>query len=268
MKGRIMPGAMPLLNRYLGNPVLTAIGKIFFRISLSDFHCGLRAFRREKILRLNLVTTGMEWASEMIIKAQLAVLKLSEVPSTLHRDGRNRPPHLKPWRDGWRHLRFMLLHSPLWLFIIPGLVMAVTGAVGEALLMPGMLKVGKVNFDVHTLTAMSFLLILGIQIVFTGLFAKLYSHIVGILPYDEKLDKTLKRFTLEKLLVVSLVLGLFGFGGFVYTLWQWYKVHFSALDYQVTMRQLIPALSLIAVSVQGMFNGFMLSILFLKTKKV
>jgi glycosyltransferase involved in cell wall biosynthesis len=266
LKGKIMPGAMPKLNRYIGNPILTAIGKLFFKMEMSDFHCGMRAFRRDKIMGLNLVTTGMEWASEMIIKARLKGLKMTEVPITLYPDGRNRPPHLKPWRDGWRHLRFMLLHSPKWLFIIPGMVMAGTGIAGEALLLPGMLRIGRVNFDVHTLVAMSFLLILGIQIVFTGLFAKLYSHIVGILPYDEAFEKILKRFTLEKLLIVSLVLGLLGLGGFLYTLWQWYKVHFSALDYQVTMRQLIPSLSMIAVSVQGMFNGFMLSILFLKTK--
>jgi glycosyltransferase involved in cell wall biosynthesis len=266
LKGKIMPGAMPKLNRYIGNPILTAIGKLFFKMEMSDFHCGMRAFRRDKIMGLNLVTTGLEWAYEMIIKARLKGLKMTEVPITLYPDGRNRPPHLKPWRDGWRHLRFMLLHSPKWLFIIPGMVMAGTGIAGEALLLPGMLRIGRVNFDVHTLVAMSFLLILGIQIVFTGLFAKLYSHIVGILPYDEAFEKILKRFTLEKLLIVSLVLGLLGLGGFLYTLWQWYKVHFSALDYQVTMRQLIPSLSMIAVSVQGMFNGFMLSILFLKTK--
>lgn len=266
LKGKIMPDAMPLLNRYLGNPVLTAIGKILFKINLSDFHCGMRAFRRDKLLELNLVTTGMEWASEMIIKAHLAGLKMTEVPITHYKDGRSRPPHLRRWRDGWRHLRFMLLHSPTWLFIIPGMIMFVVGLVGEAILSQGMLQIGTVTLDVHSLLVMSFALILGMQIVFTGLFAKLYSHIMGFLPYAEKFDRAIKRFTLEKLLTISLILGVIGLSGFFYTLWGWYKVGFSELNYQVTMRQLIPSLTMIAVSVQGIFNGFMLSILFLKTK--
>ncbi len=267
LKGRIERGAMPRLNRAVGNPALTAIGKLFFKIPLSDFHCGMRAFRRDRIRDLDLVTTGMEWASEMIVKARLAGWKMTEVPITLYRAGRSRSPHLRPWRDGWRHLRFMLLHSPFWLFIIPGLIMAAAGIAGQALLMPGMLAIGRVNFDVHTMTAMAFLLVVGIQVVFTGLFAQLYSRLAGILPYDERFEKITKRFTLEKLLIACIALGLLGFGGFLYTLRQWYLVNFSALNYQVTMRQLIPSLSLIAVSVQGVFNGFMMSVLFLRTKR-
>jgi hypothetical protein len=144
--------------------------------------------------------------------------------------------------------------------------MAVTGVLGEALLLPGMFKIGEVNFDVHTLLVMAFILILGVQVIFTGIFAKLYSHITGILPYDEKFHKSVQKLTLEKLLILCLALGFIGLAGFSYTLWEWYRVNFSSLNYQVTMRQLIPSLSLIAISVQGMFNGFMLSILFLKTK--
>lgn len=267
LRGRIMPGAMPLLNRYLGNPVLTAIGKILFKINLSDFHCGMRAFRRDKVLGLELVTTGMEWASEMIIKSRLAGLTMAEVPITLYKDGRSRPPHLKRWRDGWRHLRFMLLHSPTWLFTLPGIIMMSIGLLGEAILSRGMIAVGDVRLDVHTLLVMAFLLLLGVQMVFTGLFARLYSSLNGILPYDEKFEKTVKKLTLEKLLVLSLILGTVGLGGFLYTIWEWYRVNFSELNYQVTMRQLIPSLSLIAISVQGVFNGFMLSVLFLKTRK-
>jgi glycosyltransferase involved in cell wall biosynthesis len=267
LKGRIMESAMPLLNRYLGTPVITALGRILFNIKLSDYNCGMRAFRKDKILGLNLVTTGMEWASEMIIKSKLAVLKMTEMPITFYKDGRSRPPHLRRWRDGWRHIRFMLLHSPVWLFIIPGLIMIMTGFLGEALLMQGVLRIGKVNFDVHTLLVMAFILLLGVQVVFTGIFAKLYTNITGILPYDDKFDRNVKRLTLEKLLVLCLIVGIIGFGGFLFTLWQWYKVNFSALNYQITMRQLIPSLTLIAVSVQGMFNGFMLSILFLKINR-
>jgi hypothetical protein len=268
LKGRIMPGAMPRLNRYLGNPVLTAIGKIFFRIGVSDFHCGLRAFRRDRVLALNLVTEGMEWASEMIIKAKLAGLTMAEVPVTLYRDGRSRAPHLRRWRDGWRHLRFMLLHSPRWLFFIPGAILLLVGLTGGAILSRGTVRLGRTTLDVHSLLVMSFLLTSGVQMIFTGIFAKLYSHLSGILPNDEKFEKTVRRLTLEKLLIASLVIGALGLAGFLHTLWGWYRISFSGLDYRITMRQLIPSLTMVALSVQGIFNGFMLSVLFLKTKKL
>lgn len=267
LKGRIMKNAMPFLNRYVGTPVINSVGRIFFGIGLSDYNSGLRVFRKEKILDLHLVTTGMEWASEMIIKSKLKGLLITEVPITFYRDGRSRPPHLRRWRDGWRHLRFMLLHSPKWLFMIPGMVMIITGILGEALLLRGVFRIGKVNFDVHTLLVMAFVLLLGVQTVFTGIFAKLYTYLNGILPFDEKFDRRIKRLTLEKLLVLCIVLGTIGFGGFIYTVWRWYIVEFSALNYQITMRQLVPSLTLIAVSVLGMFNGFMISILFLGTDR-
>lgn len=267
LKGKIMPGSMPVLNRYLGNPVLTAIGRILFKIDLSDFHCGMRAFRKDKIVNLDLVTTGMEWASEMIIKSKLTGLKMTEVPITLYKDGRNRPPHLKPWRDGWRHLRFMMLHSPTWLFTAPGIVMMSAGLTGEIILSQGIIPLGPAKLDVHTLIVMAFVLILGVQVAFTGLFARLYSGLSGILPYDERFDRIIRKLTLEKLLVLSVIFGFLGFYGFLHTVWTWYKVNFSDLDYRVTMRQLIPSLTMIAISLQGIFNGFMLSILFLKTKK-
>jgi glycosyltransferase involved in cell wall biosynthesis len=267
LRGAIMKDAMPKLNRYVGNPVLSSVGKLFFKTSLSDFHCGLRAFRKDKLLMLNLATTGMEWASEMVVKARLAGLKMTEVPVTLYKDGRSRPPHLRRWRDGWRHLRFMLLHAPTWLFTFPGLAMVTVGILGQLLLYRGMVQVGTAKLDVHSMLVMSFLSVLGAQAVFTGLFARLYSSLHGILPYDEKFEKAIRRLTLEKLLIVSLILGLIGMGGFLSTIWEWYRVNFSELNYQVTMRRLIPSLTLVAFAVQGIFNGFMLSILFLKTSK-
>ncbi|HUL00139.1 MAG TPA: glycosyltransferase family 2 protein, partial [Nitrospirota bacterium] len=267
LKGKIMQNAMPALNRYLGNPVLSAIGKVLFKSDLSDFHCGMRAFRKDKLLMLNLATTGMEWASEMVVKAKLAGLKMTEVPVTLYKDGRSRSPHLRRWRDGWRHLRFMLLHSPTWLFTIPGLVMTAVGVFGQMLLYRGMVQIGTVKLDVHTMLVMSFLSVVGAQVVFTGTFVRLYSSLHGILPYDQKFEKSIKRFTLEKLLIAALVLGLLGLGGFLYTLWGWYQLGFSELNYEVTMRRLIPSLTLMALAIQGIFNGFMLSILFLKTNK-
>lgn len=187
LRGTIMKDAMPPLNRYVGNPVLSAVGKLLFKTSLSDFHCGLRAFRKEKLLLLDLSTTGMEWASEMVVKARLAGLKMTEVPVTLYRDGRSRPPHLRRWRDGWRHLRFMLLHAPTWLFTFPGLAMVTVGILGQLLLYRGMVQVGTAKLDVHSMLVMSFLSVLGAQAVFTGLFARLYSSLHGILPYDEKI---------------------------------------------------------------------------------
>ena len=266
LKGKIMPGAMPFLNRYIGNPVLSGLGKVLFNIPVTDFHCGMRAFRRDKILELNLVTTGMEWASEMIIKAKLAGLSIAETPITLYKDGRNRPPHLRRWRDGWRHLRFMLLHAPSFLFILPGLLMVLGGLAGSTLILSGVFSSGPVVFDVQSLMIMAFMLILGIQIVFTGLFANIYSHITGILPYNERFDRIIRKLSLEKLLVISLIVGFSGACGLLYSLWQWYKVNFSELNNRITLRTLIPSLTMIAISVQGVFNGFMLSILFLKTK--
>jgi hypothetical protein len=263
LKGRIMPEAMPSLNRYLGNPVLTWIGKVLFRTELSDFHCGMRAFRKDRILGLNLVTTGMEWASEMVIKAKLGGLRMSEVPITLHKDGRNRPPHLRRWRDGWRHLRFMLLHAPNWLFILPGFLLVGIGGIGEAILARGEMRLGDAVLDVHTLLVLAFLLILGVQMVFTGLFANVYTRTVGILPWNDRFDRLVRKLTLEKLLAVSLMLGVLGVAGVFTAAWNWYVQGFPSLDYQVTMRRLVPALTFLTVAGQGIFNGFMLSILFL-----
>jgi hypothetical protein len=161
----------------------------------------------------------------------------------------------------------MLLHSPTWLFIVPGMAMLLTGLVGEAVLSRGVLRIGRIGLDVHTMLVMAFLLIVGLQAVFAGLFAKLFAHMTGILPYDERFERIIGKFTLERLLIVSLVLGALGLAGVLFAVWQWYRVGFAALDYQQTMRQLIPSLTMIAVSIQGIFNAFMLSTLFLKTKR-
>lgn len=266
LRGEIKPGAMPILNKYLGNPVLTFIGQKLFKIPTTDFHCGMRGFWTDKARNINLVTTGMEWASEMVIKAQINGLKMTEVPITLHKDGRDRPPHLRRWRDGWRHLRFMLLHAPNWLFIAPGMTLFSVGMLGEAVLVPKMVA-SDTWFEVHTLLIMSILLIIGVQLMFTGLMANVYAHIAGILPYTDKYLKSLKGLSLEKILVMSLVAGFIGSLGLFALAHEWYRAGFAALDYRITMRQLIPSLSLIVLGVQGTFNGFMLSVLFLDTKK-
>ncbi len=268
IKGTIMPGSMPTLNRFIGNPVLTFIGRLFFRVNTSDFHCGMRGFRRDKVLGIGLVTMGMEWASEMVVKARLAGLKMTEVPVTLYKDGRSRPPHLRPWQDGWRHLRFMLLHAPTWLFIIPGAVMMLIGLVGEVVLSQGVLRLGQIGLDVHTMLVMAFVFIIGLQTEFVGIFAKLFTQKTGILPYDDRFDKFIGRFTLERLLLFSFFIGLVGAAGIVYSVVKWYRTGFAALNYQETMRQLIPSLTMISVAVQGIFNAFMLSTLSLTTKEM
>lgn len=266
LKGKIMDNAMPPLHRYLGNPVLTGLGKVFFRIRQSDFHCGMRAFKKDNIIQLGLVTTGMEWASEMIIKANLSKLKISEVPITLYKDGRTRPPHLRSWHDGWRHLRFMLIHSPRWLFVVPGLVLMIIGFLGQLLVAGGPLKIGRINLDVHTMLVMAFLFIIGFQTIFTGLFAKLFGHVSGILPVDKKYLTFIEKWSLEKGLIFSIVLAALGSCGISYSILQWYNVNFSNLNYEVTMRQIIPSLTFIAIGVQLFFDSFMISVLFMKTK--
>ena len=267
LKGTIKPDAMPFLNRYLGSPILTVIGRVFFKTGLSDFNCGMRAFRKESILGLNLVTTGMEWASEMIIKSKLARLKMTEVPITLYKDGRSRPPHLKPWRDGWRHLRFMLLHSPNWLFMLPGMFFLTLSLFSFAALSRGVILVGRAHLDIHTLLVSAFAIILSVQLIFAGIFANVYSRLNGLLPFNEQFDRLIRRFTLERLLFLFLALGLAGFVGLIRVTWNWYAAGFPELNAVTTMRQLVPSLTMIAISVQGIFNGFILSILFVKTRK-
>jgi len=203
----------------------------------------------------------------MVIKSRLAGLKMAEVPIILHKDGRSRPPHLRRWRDGWRHLRFMLLHAPNWLFTYPGALLVLVGATGGAVLARGMIHIGNAVLDVHTLLVMAFLLILGMQMVFTGIFANVYTRTVGILPWDDRFDRLARKWSLEKLLVVSVVLGCIGSAGVFGSAWDWYSRGFPPLDYRLTMRQLVPSLTMFMVAVQGIFNGFMLSILFLDRGK-
>src|SRR5271155_2891169 len=187
--GSIEPGAMPPLHRYLGNPVLSSIGRIFFRIPVRDFHCGLRAFRRDPILSLNLRTTGMEFASEMVVKSSLAGLRMTEVPTTLSPDGRSRPPHLRSWRDGWRHLRFMLLFSPRWLFLVPGLVLSALGVVFAAVLAVQNITIGGAILNVGTLMMACMAVVVGFQLTAFAFYTKIFAMAEGLLPEDPKLNR-------------------------------------------------------------------------------
>src|SRR3954447_21937874 len=201
--GGIAPGAMPALHRYLGNPVLSSIGRVFFGTPCRDFHCGLRGFRRDAILDLDLQSPGMEFASEMVVKATIQRLTISEVPTTLSPDGRSRPPHLRTWRDGWRHLRFLLLYSPRWLFLLPGLLLILLGTLGYALALPGTTVLGA-RLDVHTLLFASLAVLLGQQSALFGLFAKRHAAHVGLLPEDARAERFLRACTLERGLLAGL----------------------------------------------------------------
>jgi len=266
LKGKIMPDAMPFLNKHLGNPILTGLGNFLFKAKISDFYCGMRAYKKDLALRIDLQTTGMEWACEHVIKSIFAGVRMTEVPVTLYKDGRSRPPHLRPWRDGWRTLRFMLVHAPTGLFVVPGLLLILTGIIFGGFLIAGPVKFGKANFDIHTLLVMYSIIIVGTQAVFTGLFVNLYEHLVGILPLNKNFVKIVKFLSLEKLLIFAIAIGMVGASLFGYSFWEWYSKDYPPLDARVMMRQIIPSLTLLTLSAQCMINGFMISTLFLATK--
>ncbi len=261
MKGEIRPGAMPFLHQYVGNPVLTFLGNLFFGCGLSDFHCGLRAFDRQAVLNLNLKTDGMEFASEMVIKATLANLTRTEIPITLYPDGRSRPPHLRTWRDGWRHLRVLLLYSPRWLFFYPGIILIAVGLVVSLILLPAPVNIGKVEFDVHTLLIFSTLFVAGVQLTFLAVFARLYASRAGLLPRRDWLEDLIERFSLEVGLLTGLVLTLFGLSLFGAGAGIWIQNDFGELNYQDTLRIVIPGTAFLLVGLQVFFYSFLISLL-------
>ncbi|MBI3789258.1 MAG: glycosyltransferase family 2 protein [Gemmatimonadetes bacterium] len=264
--GGIAQGAMPPLHRYLGNPVLTAIGRLFFRAPVRDFHCGLRAFRRDAILALDLRTTGMEFASEMVVRSVLAGLRVSEVPTTLRPDGRSRAPHLRSWRDGWRHLRFLLLYSPRYLFLLPGTVLAVAGLAVIAWLLPGPRVVAGVGFDVHTMLFAAAAVLLGAQSLFFAVFTKTFASESGLVPRDARVDRLYRYVSLETGLVVSGVVLLAGLALAVASVTSWARTGYGAMDVGRTMRLVIPAMLLMVLGAQGMLASFFLSVLGLRRR--
>jgi len=254
--GTILPGAMPWKNRRLGNPVLTFIGRFFFKCPAHDFHCGLRGFTKEVFEKLDLQTTGMEFASEMVIKATIRKFKIAEVPITLHKDGRSRPPHLKPWRDGWRHLRFMLLYSPRWLFLMPGLLLSALGFIFAAALSVNDIKIGGIELNVGTLMMACMAVIVGFQLIAFAFFTKVFAIAEGLLPADPKLTRVFKIFTLERGIATGLVVLLVGTILFLRALWLWQQAHFGLLPSMAeNLRRLIPAATLMILGVQGVFSS-------------
>jgi glycosyltransferase involved in cell wall biosynthesis len=263
-RGGIAPRAMPPLHRYLGNPVLTGIGRLFFRSPCGDFHCGLRGFNKAAIERLNLRTTGMEFASETVVKASLHGLRISEVPTTLSVDGRSRPPHLRSWRDGWRHLRFLMMYSPRWLFLYPGLLLMLVGALVAGWLVLGPRVVDGITLDVHTLLYAAMAIVIGYQTVNFAIFTKVFAITEGLLPEDPRLNKLFRYVTLETGLIAG---GLLFFGGLalsLYALSSWGAHSFGPLDPSRTLRLVIPAVALITLGLQTILSSFFLSILGLK----
>ena len=247
--GGVEPGAMPWLHRYVGNPVLSFVGRLFFGSKIRDFHCGLRGFRRDAILGLDLRTTGMEFASEMVVRATLSNLEIAEVPTILRPDGRTRTPHLRTWRDGWRHIRFLLLYSPRWLFIYPGLVLSLLGLIGTLALLPGPLDVGSVTFDIHALLYTLTAIIIGIQAVFFGVFARVYAASAGLIPETDRVRTLLRWGRLEIGILLGSILVVAGLVGSVVAVGRWGDTSFGGLDASDTMRLVAPSATAVAIGV-------------------
>jgi glycosyltransferase involved in cell wall biosynthesis len=263
-KGGIKKGAMPALHKYLGNPVLSFIGRLFFKSKIGDFHCGLRGFSKEAYGKMDMKTTGMEFASEMIVKASLKNLKIAEVPTILSPDGRTRPPHLNTWRDGWRHLRFLLLYSPQWLFLIPGILLMVVGVVVSALLISGPLHIGATTFDVHTLLFSSGVALIGFQFVlFYGL-TKVFTVENGLLPKSNKYDNLFRSITMEKGLILGFLLMLVGVILSINAYTNWQEINFGDITNNGILRIVIPAVTTMILGVQVILFSLFFSILGLK----
>jgi len=265
-KGGIRKGAMPWKHRYIGTPILSAIGRNFFHAMVGDFNCGLRGFSRDAFERMDLRTTGMEFASEMVVKASLLGMKVSEVPTTLSPDGRTRPPHLRSWRDGWRHLRFLLMYSPRWLFLYPGILMFLAGLVVAAILLPGPVVIRGIGFDVHTLLYAFIAMLLGFQFVAFAVFTKVFAITEGLLPPDPRLGRLFRWVKLETGLVVGGLLIAFGLGGSILAVSHWASESFGALNPDRMLRIVMPAVFAVALGVQIVCSSFFLSILGLRRR--
>ena len=263
-KGGIAPGAMPPLHRYLGNPVLSFVGRLFFPSAIGDFHCGLRGFRRDSAIALGLQATGMEFASEMVVKATLAKQKVTEVPTTLVKDGRSRKPHLRSFRDGWRHLRFLLLFSPRWLFFFPGLVLLIVGLGLGAAVAVGPVSIGGVSFDVDTLVACGACVDIGFQAILFWLFTQVYAGAEGFLPTEPKVQTLLDKLSLERGLLTGAVVGIAGLVGLIFSLTYWQSHAFGHLNYEHALRLMVPSVTALVLSCQLILGTFFLSILGIK----
>ena len=264
--GGIHKGAMPVLHRYLGNPVLTAIGRLFFRSPSRDFHCGIRAFRKDSYDRMDIRSTGMEFASEMVVKASLLRMNVSEVATTLSPDGRSHPPHLRTWHDGWRHLRFLLMYSPRWLFLYPGIASILLGLAVCFWLLPGPRRIGNTVFDVHTLAYAFGSMLVGFQLLAFAVFTKVFAITEGLLPEDPRLNRVFVYIKLETGLLVGALLVVLGIAGSVFALSSWARTSFGAMNSESLLRIVMPSVFALTLGAQVIFSSFFLSILGLRRR--
>jgi glycosyltransferase involved in cell wall biosynthesis len=265
--GKIIPGAMPWLNRWLGNPVLSSIGRTLFRIPTTDFHCGMRAFSKSAYERMELRTYGMEFATEMVVKAAMKGQRITEVPITLYKDGRSRPPHLRRWRDGWRHLRFMLLFSPRWLFFYPGLVAMIVGLFLFVPLSLGPVWMGHLKLINGTFCVAGLMINIGLQLLCFGVLGKAHFVAKGLLPDDSRWDKWVNLFSLEKGIVVGLIPILIGIGILFEAIYNWKTSGWGTLDTDQNLRTIISAATFLGIGTQVIFTSFLMSLLELKTDR-
>ncbi len=257
--GGIEPGAMPALHRYLGNPVLSWVGRLFFRVPINDFHCGMRGFRRNRVLELGLTTVGMEFASEMVVRSAINGLHITEVPTTLKPDGRSRAPHLRTWRDGWRHLRFLLAFSPRWLFLYPAVFLVVAGAAVFTRLAVGPVTIGSVTFDIQTMIAAASAIIVGLQAGVLAMVSRAYASALGLLPRSDRVERILDRFTLEWGLIAGFAMTVAGIGSFVVAVLNWRETDFGVLTTE-DMRLPLLGMLLIVAGSQVILGSFLLSL--------
>jgi hypothetical protein len=258
--GGIAPGAMPWLHRYLGNPVLSRLGRVLFRTPINDFHCGMRAFRKEKLLALGMRTEGMEFASEMVVRASLSDLRIVEVPTTLRPDGRSRPPHLRTWRDGWRHLRFLLALSPRWLMVFPGLVLTLVGLIGMVWLSFGTLRIGQVAFSLQTMLVCATATIMGTQALGLATVARSYATHLGLLPVHAGLERALQRVTVERGVIAGVLCILAGAAAFVAAFVSWGSHDFGTLDPTTSLRLPTWGMVLVVGGLQLVMVSFTMSL--------
>jgi glycosyltransferase involved in cell wall biosynthesis len=261
--GGIAKDAMPKLHKYLGNPVLSFIGRLFFSSKIKDFHCGLRGYNREKILSLNLQTNGMEYASEMIVKATLNKLNITEVPTTLDKDGRSRPPHLRSFRDGWRHLKFLLMYAPDWLFVLPAILLMFVGIISTCLISAGSVKIGHITLDIHTLLYAGVSIILGFSLLLFNIFSKIFAFEHGYLPKNNT-GSFYRNLSSEKVMFFGVILFLLGIFVSIAAVAFWQIANFGELDPSEVMRLTIPATVFMVIGIEGIFAGFFVGILRIK----
>jgi len=266
-RGRIVPGAMPWSHRWIGNPILSWLGRRLFRAPVSDFHCGLRALSRKAYMDMGLRTTGMEFASELVVKAAVRNMRIEEVPITLRPDGRSRPPHLRRWRDGWRHLRFLLTLSPRWTLFVPGLALLLLGALLMLLVGFAPLPIGDATLDVHTMIAGSLLVLVGYGAVTTAVAMRIYALTEELGPPAVWLERSFRLFTLEGGLLGGLALTLVGLVPISVLALRWVRSDFGPLDLSETLRPMIAGATLVAVGIQTVLVSFVYSMLGIRRRR-